>query len=80
MKLGEFIEKFVENNSLVRLVYKTKSGHITVGENWDVADMEWQILKGEGSFKNCIDNKVIGVTDIIVGGICSEAINIVIER
>lgn len=30
MKLGEFIENFIESNSLVRLVYKEKEGHTLV--------------------------------------------------
>jgi len=74
MKLKEFIEKFVEKNTLVRLWYKEKSGHRQVIES-DKPKMEWDLARGE--FK---DREVIGVTDILVTGHYSEAVNIVIKK
>ena len=80
MKLVKFIKKFVEHNSLIRLVYKEKSGHKIVLNDWDDVSMEHVILKGEGKYSHYINHKVIGVTDILVSGPYSESINIVIEE
>lgn len=80
MRLKEFLQNFVEPNTLIRLVYKTKEGHVTVGENWDEVSMEWKIIKGEGIYKDYVDNFVIGITDILCNGHYSEAVNIVISE
>ena len=77
MILKEFIENFVCKNSLIRLWYITKGVHEMV---IDGVSMEWEIIKGEGIFKKFINNNVIGVTDILVSGHYTEAINIVIEK
>lgn len=84
MKLEEFIEKFVQPNSLVRLLYKDDAGsggYKTVLEDWDCVSMEWEILRGKSNNRHYIDNEVIGVKDILIHK-CpySEAINIVIEK
>jgi len=74
MKLKEFIETFVCPNTLIRLHYKTKSGHEEVGD-FNLT-MEWELKDGE--YK---DSVVIGVTDILYpGNNYPEAVNIVIER
>lgn len=80
MKLKEFIEEYIEHNSLIRLVYKEKGGHKLVMNKWDDVSMEWEVLKGEGVYKNYINYNVLGVTDILVNGAYSEAINIVIKN
>jgi hypothetical protein len=81
MKLGEFIEKLVEPNSLIRLLYKTKGGHEVALNDWNDVSMEWEVLKAKGKNRHYIDNEVIGVVDILVrGSHYSEAINIVIEK
>jgi len=80
MKLNEFIENYVEHNSLVRLLYKEKSGHRIVLESWDDVSMEHEILNGKGKFKDYINYEVLGVTDVLTGGPYSEAINIVIKE
>ncbi len=77
MILKEFIENFVCKNSIIRLWYPFKGGNEMVV---DGVSMEWEIIKGEGIFKKFINNNVIGVTDILVSGHYSEAINIVIEK
>ena len=43
--------------------------------------MEWEILRGKSENRHYIDNKVIGIKDILIHK-CpySEAINIVIEK
>ena len=80
MKLGEFIKEFIEPNTIIRLVYKEKGGHRIVLDSWEDVSMEWAILKGEGKYRNYINNEVLGITDILVLGLYSEAINIVIEE
>lgn len=82
MKLGEFIEQFIRPNSLVRLIYRDEDGiYRTVLEDWDRVSMEWEILRGKSENRHYIDNKVIGIKDILIHK-CpySEAINIVIEK
>jgi hypothetical protein len=82
MKLGEFIEKFIEHNSLIRLLYQTKYGHECVHDSWDDVSMEHEILKGKGKNKDYINNQVIGITSILVTipSIHTYAINIVIKK
>lgn len=79
MKLGEFIEKFVERNSLIRLLYKEKGGHKIVNESWNDVSMEHDVLNGKGINRHYINNEVIEICSILVGSPYSEAINICIE-
>jgi hypothetical protein len=82
MKLGEFIEKFIRPNSMVRLLYRGEEGnYITVLNDWDCVSMEWEILKSKSDNRHFINNEVIGIKDILIHK-CpySEAINIVIEK
>ena len=80
MKLTEFIENFIEHNSLIRLVYKIKNGHEVVAEDWDKVSMEHEVLKTKGIYRHYKDNKVLGICSILVNGPYSDAINIVIEK
>ena len=80
MQLKTFVEKFVCNNSLIRLWYPCDGGHQIFGKDIDTLSMEWELIRGEGVFKDYVDSEVIGVTDILVDGHYKEAINIVIER
>lgn len=80
MKLREFIEKFVERNSLIRLLYKEKGGHRIVHESWNDVSMEHDVLNGKGINRHYINNEVIEICSILVGGPYSEAINICIEE
>lgn len=77
MILKEFIENFVCKNSLIRLWYTVKGGHEMV---IDGVSMEWETLEDKGIYRKFINNNVIGVTDILVSGHYTEAINIVIEK
>lgn len=79
MILKEFIKKFVEPNTLIRLVYKQESGHRTVLNSWDDVSMEWEILKERGIYTDYVNREVIGITDILVNGHYKEAINISIK-
>ena len=81
MKLKEFIENFIESNSLVRLWYPIKGGHEMVTKDYNDVSMEWEILKGKGIYRDYSDYVVKGVTDIsILQGNYKEAINIVIDK
>lgn len=74
MKLKEFIEAFVEPNTLIRLQYKIKGGHEEV---LPVANpkMEWELRESKYA-----DREVVGVTDILYRGHYPEAVNLVIKR
>jgi len=73
--LKEFIEQFVEPNTLIRLWYKVKGGHKEVVPN-DKPEMEHQLAKGKYA-----ERKVIGVTDILyLKSPYIEAVNIVIKK
>ena len=80
MRLKEFIENYIEHNSLVRLLYKHKGGHKIILNDWNDVSMEWEIIKGKGKYSAYINHKVLGIASISVRGSCSEAINIVIEE
>jgi hypothetical protein len=80
MTLKEFIEEYIQHNSLVRVLYKNPGGHKIVLNDWDDVDMDWKIVKGEGKYAAYVNHKVLGVTSILVRGPYSEAINIVIEE
>ncbi|MCK9416621.1 hypothetical protein M0Q97_08200 [Candidatus Dojkabacteria bacterium] len=83
MKLGEFIKNFSHNN-IIRLVYKYKSGHVVVLNDWNDVSMDWEVNKQKGKFRHFIDNEVLGLTTIcfsVDDGIhYTEALNIVIEK
>lgn len=79
MRLKIFIKKFIEHNSLIRLVYKEKGGYKSVLD-WDEVSMEHEILKGKGKYKKYINNEVIGITSIMTIGHYPEAINIAIKE
>lgn len=80
MTLKEFIDEYIEHNSLVRVLYKHKGGHKIVLNDWDEVDMDHQIIKGKGKYGPYINHKVLGIASISVRGPYSEAINIVIEE
>ena len=82
MTLKEFIDEYIEHNSLVRVLYKHQGGHKLVLNDWDEVDMDHLIIKGKGKYAPYINHKVLGVTSISVGAYSdySEAINIVIEE
>jgi hypothetical protein len=45
MTLKEFIKEYIGHNSMVRLLYKEKSGgHRIVLNDWDEVSMEWEVL------------------------------------
>jgi hypothetical protein len=50
MTLQEFVKNYVEANSLVRVLYKEKSGHRIVLNDWNDVDMDHQIVKGKGKY------------------------------
>jgi hypothetical protein len=80
MKLKEFIEKYIEPNSIIRLVYRNTGGHKIVLNSWNDVIMEWSILKSQGDGRHYIDNEVLGIASIMSNGHYTEAINIVIEE
>ena len=79
MKLGEFIETFIEPNCIIRLLYKDNGGHKVVRDSFDDVCMEWEVLKQRGIFRHFINNEVIGITSIYSNEY-REAINITIEE
>ena len=82
MILKEFIEQFVEKNTLIRLWFKVSWGHNAVVSGIeDVVAMEWATLKGEGPYGEYLDHEIIGVTDIlIIDTAHPDAVNIVIKE
>jgi len=72
MILKDFINEFIEPNTLIRLQYKVNDGHIEVMPDSNPV-MEWEIKNTAFAEK-----KVIGVTDILYLQ-HKEAVNIVIE-
>lgn len=79
MKLGEFIKSFTHNN-LIRLLYKTESGHETVLDSWDIVSMDWEVNSRKGIYTKYVDNEVIGLVGVFGLKSYSEAINIVIKK
>ena len=83
MKLGEFIKNFSHNN-VIRLVYKNKSGHEVVLNDWNDVSMDWQVNKQKGKIRHYINNEVLGLTTICFdtgsGVNYPEALNIVMDK
>jgi hypothetical protein len=80
MTLKEFINEYVEGNSLVRVLYKYPGGHKIVLNDWGDVAGYWEIVRGKGKYAPYINHKVLGIASISVKGPYSEAINIVIEE
>ena len=80
MTLKEFIDEYIQHNSLVRVLYKHQGGHKLVLNDWNEVDMDHQIIKGKGKYAPYINHKVLGVISISIRGPYSEAVNIVIEE
>jgi hypothetical protein len=80
MTLKEFINEYIEHNSLVRVLYKIPVGHKLILNDWDEVSMDWEIVKGEGKYAPYINHKVLGIASILTGGPYPESINIVIEE
>lgn len=79
MLVKEFVEKFVERNTIIRLWYKLPKGSGGVHEEVIEGDkpmMEHELVKSEYN-----DREVIGVTDILYGNShYVEAVNLVIKK
>lgn len=72
MKVKNFVNKYIQPNSLIRLWWNNKEEVVAN----DKPFMDWQLVKSKYKDKN-----VIGVTDIYyVGSSYAEAINLVIEQ
>ena len=80
MTLKEFINEYIEHNSLVRVLYKNPGGHKLVLNDWNEVAMDWEIVKGKGKYAPYINHKVLGIASILVRGPYPESINIVIEE
>lgn len=80
MTLKEFINEYIEHNSLVRVLYKNEGVHKIVLNDWDDVAMDWEIVKGQGKYAPYINHKVLGIASILTDGPYSESINIVIEE
>jgi len=78
MNLKDFVGEYVHCNAVVRLVYREGGGHKVVADNWSAVSMAWEIVKGEGVFKDYCDRRVLWITDIFSPQY-PEAINVVIE-
>jgi len=75
MNVKDFVENFVEPNTLIRLQYKVKGGHMQVIEG-DKPMMEHELIKSKYA-----DSVVIGVTDILyLDSHYKEAVNLTIEK
>lgn len=86
MTLIDFIKNFVRPNTLIRLWKPINGGHQMLyvenekcPGNIDAVCMEWELEKGRTWQSKYKDNKVLGVTDILVEDFYREAVNIVIE-
>jgi hypothetical protein len=63
MTLKEFIKEYIGHNSMVRLLYKEKSGgHRIVLNDWDEVSMEWEV------FKFCIMETITTIGFISLAG------------
>ena len=80
MTLKDFIDEYVEHNSLVRVLYKHKGSHKLILDDWNDVDMDHHISKGKGPYGPYINHKVLGVASIAVRGPDPESVNIVIEE
>jgi len=80
MILKDFINEYIEGNSLVRVLYKNPGGHKLILDDWDGVSMDWEIVKGVGKYAPYVNHKVLGIASILTFGHYRESINIVIEE
>lgn len=78
MTLKEFIEKFVVHNTVVRLWNEKGQTYQMIHDGNKEVYMESEVLDGKSFLSKYLENKVIGVTDIVCNEY-PEAVNIVIE-
>lgn len=78
MTLKEFIEKFVVHNTVVRLWNEKGQTYQMIHDGDKEVSMEWEVIDGKSFLSKYLENKVIGVTDIVCNEY-PEAVNIVIE-
>lgn len=79
MKLGKFIKKFVDRNTLIRLYYDNEYGkRVVLLKNMSGVCMDWEITNDDGKYRHYYDMKVIFLKDIMVLDNYPEAVNIVI--
>ena len=75
MIVKEFVNNFIEHNTLIRLWYNVKGGHEEVITG-DKPMMEHELVKSEYA-----DRKVVGITDILYyKSHHVEAVNLIIEH
>lgn len=74
MRLRDFVNSFVEHNSIVRLVSEIPGGHEIVGKDWNEVLMAHSVSQSKYS-----DNEVENICSILCYGSYIEAINIVIK-
>lgn len=79
MILKDFIKTTIHHNSIIRLLYQTKQGHITVLKNWDEVDMAWAITRPNTKYHKYQNHEVIHITSINSQK-HPDAINIVIKE
>jgi hypothetical protein len=78
MKLREFINTYVNHNSIIRLWYPSVNyGHIMVID--DGSDMDWKTYRGEGIYSEFLNHEVLYITSILTHR-DQDAINIVIKE
>lgn len=77
MKLQNFIKKYTEPNSLIRLWKRTTSGYEVIVP---FVGMNWTVTKPNTTFYSYRNNTVVGIASILINDNYPETINIVIEH
>ena len=80
LKLKQFIDKYVERNSLVRLWYKGIENTATSHWGYQLVEPKFLLMAWEIRKTKYANNRVIELKDILVLDNYKEAVNIVIEK
>jgi hypothetical protein len=80
MTLKDFVQQYVEHNSLIRVVYKLPGGHKAVLNSWSEVSMDHELLKMKGKLARFVNHEVIGVASILTTGAYPDAVNIVVKE
>lgn len=80
MKLNEFINRFLQDNTLFRVLVRLGGDTTPISGDWETVSIVHLFKRGLGSFKDYTDKEVVCLTDVeVLSTLNREVVNIVIK-